>query len=331
MNSAGIVDIASWMPERWMTAEEIGAASGIPTEVITERFGLDGKHIAGPDDHVSTMGAAAGRRVLQRTGVDPADIDVVVYWGSMWKDHLVWSASPRLQDLLDLRNAWAFEMSYVSCGTPVMLKVCGDLLRADSEINHVLAIGASRESHLLDYGNQRSRFMFNFGDGAVAALLGREAPHRIASTEILTDGRFSDFVAVFAGGSREPASHNTVEGNRHYLDVSDPVGMKEGLDPISGSNFVAVARDACAAAGISTADLALVAPIHFKRSFFEWIIAQLGVPEERTIYLRRHGHMSGIDPLVSLDLARDRLSPGDWVLLLAAGTGYTWAASVVQW
>ena len=77
--------------------------------------------------------------------------------------------------------------------------------------------------------------------------------------------------------------------------------------------------------------LALLAPIHFKRSFFEWIIGELGIPEERTEYLRSHGHMSGIDPLVGIDHWRDRLRPGDAVLLLAAGTGYTWAASVIRW
>lgn len=331
MTRAGVVDVATWFPERWMTAEEIGAAAGIPEEVIVDRFGLDGKHIAGPEDHVSTMGAAAARRVMERTHTDPEAVDVVVYWGSMWKDHLVWSAAPKLQDLLGLPRAWSFEMAYVSCGTPLMLKVCGDLLRADPDIQTILAVGASRESHLLDYGNERSRFMFNFGDGAAAALLTRDGEHEILATDIYTDGRFADFVAVFAGGSRRPASTQTVAENAHVLDVSDPAAMKEGLDPVSGANFVRVARRACDRAGVDISDIALVAPIHFKRSFLDWILGELGVDEERAVYLRRHGHMSGIDPLVGLDIARHLLEPGDLVLLLAAGTGYTWAATVLQW
>jgi 3-oxoacyl-[acyl-carrier-protein] synthase-3 len=327
----GIVDVASWMPQRWMSAEEIGEASGIPTEIITDRFGLDGKHVAGPDDHVSTMGVAAARRLLEATRTDPSAIDVVAYFGSMWKDYNVWSASPKIQAELGCHNAWAFEMAYVSCGTPVAVRVLSDMIAADPEVRTVLAVGACREAHLLDYGNERSRFMFNFGDGAAAMLLSADRGHRVASHAIRTDGRFADFVAVFGGGSRRPAFGGTAGRAQHYLDVSDPAAMKEGLDPVSGPNFVAVANEACAKADITPSDLALVAPIHFKRSFFSWIMSELGLGEERGVYLRSHGHMSGIDPLVGLDLSRSRLAEGDYVLLLAAGTGYTWAATVIEW
>ena len=329
--TVGLIDVGIAVPERWMTAAEIAAASGIPEEVIVTRFGLDGKHIAGADDHVSSMSVAAARRALDAAGVAAYDLDLVVYFGSMWKDYMVWSAAPRIQEAIGARRAWALELSYVSCGTPIALKVVGDMMRADPALETALVVGASRESHLLDYSNPSSRFMFNFGDGAAAAVLRRGAGHEIVASAIHTDGRFADDVAVFGGGSVHPASHATVDAGLHRLDVRDPAAMKERLDPISGPRFVEVAERACAAAGIAPSDLALLAPIHFKRSFFEWVIARLGVPEERTAYLRRHGHMSGIDPLVGIDLWRDRLHPGDHVLLLAAGTGYTWAATLLRW
>ncbi|NOY54456.1 MAG: 3-oxoacyl-ACP synthase [Actinobacteria bacterium] len=332
MKRVDLLDVGTWMPQRWMSAAQIGAAAGIDEEVIVERFGLDGKHIAGPDDHVSTMSAGAGAVALQRAGVEPDEVDVVAYFGSMWKDYLVWSASPKIADLVGAHNAWALEMGNVSCGTPVALKAVGDMLRGSDDVETVLLVGASRESHLLDYTNRRSRFMFNFGDGAAAAVLStRRRGHEIVASAVITDGRFADDVAVYAGGSRNPASLETVRERRHCLDVRDPASMKERLDPVSGANFVGVARRACERAGISPADLALLAPLHFKRSLFEWTISELGVPEEKTVYLRRHGHMSGIDPLVGLDEKRDELEAGDWVLLLSAGTGYTWAATVVRW
>lgn len=328
----GLLDIGVFMPERWMPAEEISAASGIPSDVLVERFGLDGKHIAGPEDHVSTMAAAASIQALQRSGVDPADVDVVMYFGSMGKDYYIWSAAPKIQELIGARNAWALEMSYVSCGAPVAIKVATDMLRADPDIDTMVIAGACRESHFLDYGNPRSRFMFNFGDGAAAAVLRRgDDGHEVLSSRIISDGRFADDVAIYGGGSRHPTSHDTVDAGMHRFDVKDPQSMKERLDPVSGANFLRVAREACAAAGVTPADLALVAPIHFKRSFFDWVMKELGVPEDRTVYLRRHGHMSGIDPLVGIDLRRDDLAPGDLVLCLAAGTGYTWAASVLRW
>jgi 3-oxoacyl-[acyl-carrier-protein] synthase-3 len=328
----GLLDIGVFMPEAWMPAAEIAAASGIPEAIIVERFGLDGKHVAGPDDHVSTMAAAASTQALERAGVDPSDVDVVMYFGSMGKDYYIWSASPKIQELIGARNAWAMEMSYVSCGAPVALKVASDMLRADEEIETMVVAGACRESHFLDYTNQRSRFMFNFADGAAAAVLRRGgAGHEVLASRIISDGRFADDVAIYAGGSRNPASHGTVDAGLHFFDVGDPRSMKERLDPISGPNFVRVAKETCAAAGVDVSDVALLAPIHFKRSFFAWIIGELGIPEERTEYLRKHGHMSGIDPLVAIDRRRDDLQPGDLVLCLAAGTGYTWAATLLRW
>jgi len=327
-----LVDIGVYFPDRWMTAAEIGAASGIPEQVIVDRFGLDGKHVSGPDDHISTMGGAAGRQALERSGVDPLDVDVVLYFGSIGKDYFIWSVSPKLQQLVGAANAFALEMSQVSCGAPVALKVATDMLRSDPDVSTILVVGGCREAGFLDYTNERSRFMFNFGDGAAAAVLERgDRGHEIVASTIMTDGRFADAVAIYAGGTRHPASHETVDAGMHYFDVRDPADMKERLDPVSGPNFVKVARETCAKAGIEPSDLALLAPIHFKRSFFEWILGELGVPEERATYLRRHGHMSGIDPLVGIDLRRSDLEPGDPVLCLAAGTGYTWAATLLRW
>lgn len=332
MTRVNIVDVGVYMPERWMTAAEIGTAAGIDEETIVERFGLDGKHIGGPDDHVSTMSARAAEVALHRSGLTAADVDVVAYFGSMWKDYLVWSVSPKIMDLIGARNAWALEMANVSCGAPVALKVAGDFLRGAPDVQTLLLVGACRESHLLDYTNRRSRFMFNFADGAAAAVLTKgRGGHEILASAVITDGRFADDVAVYAGGSRIPADAGTVAAGRHYLDVGDPASMKERLDPVSGPNFLRAARLACEKAGITPADLTLLVPLHFKRSFFEWVIAELGIPEERAVYLRRHGHMSGIDPLVGLDVKRDELRPGDYVLLLSAGTGYTWAGTVVRW
>ena len=223
MTAVNIVDVASWLPERWMTAAEIGERSGIPEEIIVTRFGLDGKHIAGPEDHNSDMSARAGLLALDRAGLRPEDVDVVAYFGSMWRDFEVWSVSPKIMQLMGATNAWALEMANVSCGAPVALKVASDFLRGAADVDTLLLVGASRESHLLDYSNERSRFMFNFGDGGAAAVLSKSRPgHEIISSAIITDGEFADDVAVYAGGSKHPATHQTIDSGMHYLDVGDP-------------------------------------------------------------------------------------------------------------
>ena len=193
---------------------------------------------------------------------------------------------------------------------------------------------AAKESGIIDYANPRSRFAFNFGDGAVAALLCKEdGQGEILGSAILSDGSFSHHVHVPAGGSTHPASRETVDKGMHFLDVFDGEEMKRRLDPITIKRFLEVARTAVERSGFELGDLDWFMPIHMKRSIHETLLAELGMDGERSIYLDHHGHMSAVDPLLSLCLARDegRLADGDLVLLLAAGTGYTWAATLVRW
>jgi 3-oxoacyl-[acyl-carrier-protein] synthase-3 len=169
--------------------------------------------------------------------------------------------------------------------------------------------------------------MFNFGDGAVAGLLvGDSARNELLGAHAITNGAYSLQVKVPGGGSVDP-------GGYRFLDVQDPAEMKGGLDQESLPNFVAAARGAVERSGLTPADIAFVCPLHTKRSMFLTLLAELGMREDQAVYLDDTGHMSGVDPLLGLDRAvRDgRVRDGDHVLLLSAGTGYTWAATVVRW
>ena len=334
MRPVGITALASYLPARWMDAAEIAEVSGIPAEILVDRFGLTGKHIAGTDEHVSDMSVTAAGRLLAESGVDPASIDAVVYFGSTWKDHAVWQAAPWIAHRIGAVRAFALELDYVSCGSPVAVRVVRDMLRAEPDVRRVLAVAASKESQLLDYSNERSRFMFNFGDGAVAALFEGDADRNLVlGAHMISDGSFSLDVKVPAGGSREPASRVTVEGRRHFLDVPDPGSMKDRLDPVTLPRFEEVATGALDRSGLTLGNVDLVCGIHMKRSAHRAMLAAFGKAEPDAVYLEDTGHMSGVDPLLALDRAsRDgRLSEGDLVLLIAAGTGYTWAASCLRW
>jgi len=319
---------ASYLPERWMTAAEVGERSAIPEAVIVEKFGLRGKHIAADDEHVSDLSVRAAERLLGETGIEPEAIDVVMYYGSMWKDYAVWQAAPWIAHRIGAKRAYAVEYDNVSCGTPVALRIARDMLLAEDDIETVLVVAACRESYLLDYANERSRFMFNFGDGAVAGLLVKDGERNpVLGCHGITDGSLSLQVKVPSGGSVSP------NGGYRYLDVDDPAEMKDVLDRVSLKNFVAAARGALERSGAGLEDVGYLCGIHMKPSMHRALLAELGVDESRAAYLDDTGHMSGVDPLLALDRAARAgdLDDGDLVLLLAAGTGYTWAASVVQW
>jgi 3-oxoacyl-[acyl-carrier-protein] synthase III len=334
MTRVGLAATAHYLPERVMTAAEVAAASGIPEGVVVEKFGLTGKHVAAADEHVSDLAVAAAERLLEENSVDPASIGALVYYGSTWKDYAVWQAAPWIAHRLGCANAYAIEYDNVSMGTPVALRLAKAYLTAEPELGSVLLVAACRESYLLDYANERSRFMFNFGDGAVAGLLTADAGRNLLlGSHAITDGSFSLQVKVPAGGSVEPPSHATVDARRHFLDVADPAQMKGGLDEVSLPNFVTAAEGALARSGATAADVSYLCGIHMKRSMHAAIAGALGVPLERAAYLDDTGHMSGVDPLLALDRAvrAGEVVDGDLVLLLAAGTGYTWAASVIRW
>jgi len=317
-----------------MTAAEIADASGIPEDVIVEKFGLRGKHIAAPDEHVSDLAVKAGVQLFEESETDPGTIDVVMYFGSMWKDYGVWQAAPWIAHRLGCTRAFAIEFDNVSMGTPLALRVAKAMLVAERDWRTALLVAASRESYLLDYQNERSRFMFNFGDGAVAGLLVADAERNLVlGSHAITDGSFALQVKVPAGGSVEPPSPKTVTNGRHLLDVADPADMKSGLDDVSLPNFVAVARGAVERSGARLADVSYLCGIHMKRSMHEAIVEALGVAPSRAAYLDDTGHMSGVDPLLGLDRAAraGEIDDGDLVLLLAAGTGYTWAATAIRW
>jgi 3-oxoacyl-[acyl-carrier-protein] synthase-3 len=327
VRTVGLVATASYLPERWLTAAEVAERSGIPEDVIVEKFGLRGKHIAALDEHVSDLAVSAAQALLAESEIDPESIDVVMYYGSMWRDYQVWQVAPNIAHRIGATKAFAVEYDNVSHGTPIALRIARDMLRAEPELSTILVVAACRESYLLDYTNERARFMFNFGDGAVAGLLvGDARRNEILGSHAITNGAYSLQVKVPGGGSVDPAGYP-------FLDVQDPAGMKDGLDHESLPNFVAVARGAVERSGLAMEDIAFVCPLHTKRSMFVALLSALGMREDQAVYLDDTGHMSGVDSLLGLDRAvRDgRVDDGDAVLLISAGTGYTWAATVVRW
>jgi 3-oxoacyl-[acyl-carrier-protein] synthase III len=336
----GIAGLGVYLPERIMTAAEVAERTGMTAALVEQRFGLVQKHIAAPDEHVSDLCAAAARRALAAASdalgepVGPDDVDGILYFGSPHKDYAVWLAAPRVQHLLGARRAWAFEIGGVSAGAPYALRVGADMMAADPRLRTLLLVAASRESELLDYGNPRARFMFNFGDGAAAAVLRRGWPrNRVLASGFLTDGSFADCVRVPAGGSRLRPSAESIEMGLHFLDVDDPQAMKQRLDPVSLDRFVQVTREAAIRSGREPSEIGFLAVLHTKRSLYDALLSRLELGPEQSVYLDRCGHISAVDPLIGLAEGErlGRLGEGTLAVVLSAGTGYSWAATAIAW
>jgi len=327
----GISGIAAYVPAGRLGAAAIADASGLPEWVVREKLGIHEKVAPAADDHPAAMGAWAAREALARADVDARDVDVVISITEEYKEYPVWTAGIKLAYDIGADRAYAYDVGQ-KCGTGVLgLKQAKDLLLADPEVDTVLVAGGYRNGDLIDFEDGNVRFMYNLAAGAGAAVVQRGRGHEILGSHIVTDGSFSLDVLVPVGGTVTPLTAERVGDYR--LQVTDPAGMKERLEPKSLDNFVAVVERAVEKSGASLSDVAYVAMLHVKRSAHRALLGRLGVPEDRSVYLEHVGHLGQVDQFLSLRLAEERglLRPGDLVVLVAAGVGYVWNAMCLRW
>ncbi len=328
----GVTGIAAYVPAGRLDAAQIAERSGLPEWVVREKLGLEGKPVPGPEDHPTAMGVFAARSALDRAGVDPWEVDVVISITEEYKEYPVWTAGIKLAHELGATDAYAYDLGQ-KCGTGVLaLKQARDLLKSDEHVNTVLIAGGYRNGDLIDFSDPNVRFMYSLGCGGAAAVVQRGASrNEILSSAIRTDGSFSLDVLVPVGGTREPVNRDNAD--RFRLVVPDPAGMKERLEQKSLDNFVAVVEEATRRSGYGTGDIDYLAMLHVKPSAHRYLLDQLGLQEEQSIYLRDYGHLGQVDQFLSLQLAQEqgRLKQGDLVVLVAAGVGYVWNALCIRW
>ncbi len=330
--SVGIASTGIYLPENYHDSAYIARETGIPIEVIEKKFGIKRKPRAGYKDQSAYMAVKAAQKALD--GHDPKEIDLLIWTGSEHKDFYVWSAGIKVQHEIGAQNAWAIDVA-ARCSTNIVaLKLARDIMRSDPSINTVLLAGGHRTCDLIDYKNERARFLINLSDGGSAILLKKNHPKNLVlGTSIITDGAFSEDVIIPAGGTRMPTSHETIDRGLHFFDVPDPQGMKERLDKLSMSNFIKVIREAVEKSGYKVEDIDYLALLHMKRSAHDYILSELGLNQSQSIYLDDYGHIGAPDQVLSLELAcrQGKVKDGDLAVLASAGIGYTWAATAIKW
>lgn len=330
----GILSTGIYLPEQVMTGEEIAHLAGIPRDVVESKMGIKQKTVPGPDDHTAQMGILAAKKAIEKAGLDPKKIDIVIYIGEEHKEYPLWTAAIKIQEEIGAYHAWAFDVQ-LRCGTTIMaLKVAKSIMLADPSINTVLLAGGYRNGDFIDFNNARTRFMFNLGAGGGAIILQKGLKkNQLLESVLITDGSFSEDVMVTAGGTKQPITQEVLEQGLLRLDVLDPNGMKRRLEQKSMENFLKVIRESLEKSGYEEQDIDYVAMLHMKKSAHQYVLKELGLTEKHSIYLENYGHIGQIDQILSLELAEQqgKLKDGDLVVLVSAGIGYAWGSSIVRW
>lgn len=330
----GIIGIGTYVPETVEYAADLVEASGIPEEVLRDKMGIRQRHVAGPEDTISAMASKAAQRAIENAGISPEQIGMVISHGSEYKDHVVWNAAGKIQHNVGAVNAFAFETYALCAGAPIALKVARGMMLADPDLEYVLLAAASRENDLVDLGNKRARFMFNFGAGAGAMVLKRGATENLVlGASAHTDGALSETVMLTtepdAIGSGQEINGEVVG----RLDVRNADFMAQRLGQESLPTFKRVIREAVEKSGYTLDDVAFLGIVHMKRSFYREILEAVGLTEAQSVYLEDYGHVQSVDQALALELGlqQGKIKPGDLCVLAGAGTGYTWSAVAVRW
>ncbi|MEH7224924.1 3-oxoacyl-ACP synthase [Bacillus sp. JJ1566] len=334
MQSVGILSTGIYIPNEFLTSEDISMKSGIPKEIVETKLGILRKPIPGPDDHTCEMGIKAAREAIKKAKIDPMEIDLIIYIGEEHKEYPLWTAAIKMQQELGAMNAWGFDVA-MRCGTTIMaIKVAKDLMKSDDSIKTVLLAGGYRNVDFIDYENPRTRFMYNLGAGGGAILLQKDSTkNHVLESHIMTDGAFSEDVVVVAGGTKNPMTKEALEQKLNMLDVLDPEGMKQRLEEKSMDNFLQVIRKAVKKSGYTEAEIDYLGILHMKKSAHDYVLSELGLTQEQSIYLNEYGHIGQMDQILSMELAEKngKIKEGDLVVLVSAGIGYAWGATAIKW
>jgi len=295
-------------------------------EWITERTGIKERRIAAPDHTVAEMGAEAARQAMCRAGVEPGEVDIIVV-STATPDRLLPSTACDLQALLGATNAAAFDISAACSGFIYALDVAeGHIAAGRGEI--ALVVATEKMSSIVDWTDRQTCVLF--GDGAGAAVVRKTANGRgVLSSFIRSDGTLAELLWRPAGGARVPFDIAVLDQKTHLVKMAGREVFKAAVRSMAEAADQALVR-----AGLTGDDVDLLVPHQANIRIIEATAKYAGIPMEKVfVNVDRYGNMSSATIPVALDEAveQGRLKPGDTILMVAFGAGFTWASSVVRW
>ena len=321
-----IAGTGAYAPERVLTNRDLEKMVHTTDEWIVTRTGMRERHIAADDQAASDLGAEAARRALADAGLRADDVQMIVA-ATITPDHPFPNTGCMIQHKIGARNAFCMGLEAACSGFVYGVETARHFI-ASGAIETALIVGAEKMSALLDWRDRSTCVLF--GDGAGAAVL--RPAHRgrgLIASALGSDGSLGELLFVPAGGSRRPASPETVAAGEHYLRMNGREVYKHAV-----TNMVRAARAALHRAGLTVGDVRWFIPHQANLRIIGAIAERLGAPMDRfVINVERYGNTSGASVPIALDEAsRDgRLRNGDIVMMLVFGGGFTWGATLLEW
>lgn len=339
--NVGIVGCGSYLPPDRMTAADIAEASGLPEWVVRDKLGIESKAVAPPDIHPNQMGVWAAQDCLERTGVDPKEIDVILCTTEEWKEYALWTAGIDLAYEIGATNAWGMDM-HMRCATTVAaMKLARSIMAEDDDVDTILIGGGYRIADFIDLTNRNTSFLFNIGAGAAAMILKRDHDrNHVLGTHLMADGSMSRHVLVPASGTVEHPTREAITGGRFAFDLLEPEAMKSRLNAVSIDNWMRCVDEALRKSGpgpdgrsLTRSDVDFFNMVLVKPSAHRDLLERIGLTDEQSVYRADQGHIGEQDSILNIIEAErlGRLHDGDLMAVVSAGIGYVWSAGVIRW
>ncbi len=322
-----ILGTGSYLPDTVSTNAALAARLGIDPDWIVAKTGILERRVADPDEATSNLATRAAERALDAAGVAPEQLDLIVVATST-PDEVLPATACRVQANLRAYQAPAFDIDAVCAGFLYGLATLDGMLRSDPERRFALLVGADTYSRILDYDDRRTAVLF--GDGAGAVVLGKtDRSSGILATSLRADGDLADLVRVPAGGSRLPASAETVASGQHYF-------LMEGQEVRTYVErmFPEVIEQTLKQAGLTLDDIDLIVPHQANGVLLRQCARMLELDVDRMhLTVERYGNTGAASVPITLDDAVrvGAVHPGDALLLVAFGGGMTTGGTAVRW
>ena len=324
--AAGVLGVGHHVPERVVTNRDLESRLDTTDEWIRTRTGIRERRVAAPDEAVSDLALPAAREALRQAGLHPQELDLILV-ATVTPDHAFPSTACVLQHGLGAQRAAAMDISAACTGFLYGVAAAEAMIRAGAA-RYVLVVGAETLSKILNWEDRSTAILL--GDGAGAVVLG-PAPvgFGVLSTHLGADGSGGPLVCLPAGGSRMPATADTVAGALHTFQQNGREVYKFATQIMGDA-----AEEALARAGRTPAEVALLVPHQANYRIIEAAARRFDFPMERVwVNIDRYGNTGAATIPIALSeaTAAGRLHRGDLVLAVAFGGGLTWGAAVMRW
>jgi 3-oxoacyl-[acyl-carrier-protein] synthase-3 len=323
---AGILGTGHSYPEGILTNAELEKMVDTSDDWITSRTGIKQRRKAAPGEYTSQFAVRAGRQAIERAGLQPEDIDLILC-ATVSPDQILPSTGCIIQAELGANKAAAMDLVAACSGFLYGLTVADTMIRT-GQSKRALVIGAEILTQYVDYTDRGTCVLF--GDGAGAAVLGEVNSNRgILSARIRSDGRYLEQLYSPGGGTRRPPTAETLAAGDHFFKMKGNELFKVAVRSMGD-----ISREVLEDAGLSADEVKLFIPHQANQRITDAVAKNLGVGNER-IYsnIQMHGNTSSASIPIALDecVEAGRINAGDLVLLASFGGGVTWGGVLMRW